>query len=313
VVSGLAAGGREVAAWQALSAFASLGWEITDAIPGGDVTIAVLGLLAGLGWTIWLWPLLGTLRRRVLLAAGGYVVWLALAGGLIAALDVPRGLWAARVDQASRGEAAPLLERFGDGLVQVAAASGAGVATRPLEERAVSAGARLVLAGVVLVGGLGGAVAGGAKWLAVIAVLSFVWRSAGRDRGGAVAWQDSCAVGRGAVALVGALFAWTLIVTVGLLMIETRVASVYETPPPLDAALLEAASAVGGANLTTGMTERITGSNLSSGMHQSTDSYQYGMWWLMLAMFIGRVLPVVVLGWLARRGLRPTRPVLPLA
>ena len=43
-----------------------------------------------------------------------------------------------------------------------------------------------------------------------------------------------------------------------------------------------------------GLTAALSSPNLSSGIRQSVDLYQYGMAWLMLAMLIGRILPVLV-------------------
>ncbi|MCK4341785.1 MAG: hypothetical protein KAY37_08695, partial [Phycisphaerae bacterium] len=81
----------------------------------------------------------------------------------------------------------------------------------------------------------------------------------------------------------------------GLLFIEASTASAYQSPPTCADALLEAASAVGGGNLSSGLTTTVTSANLSRGIHQSVDLYQYGMLWLILAMFVGRTLPIVIL------------------
>ena len=70
-----------------------------------------------------------------------------------------------------------------------------------------------------------------------------------------------------------------------LLIIEAGLGSRWELPPSFADAFLDASSAVGGANLSSGLTRSLTSAYLSSGIRQNVDEYQYGMTWLMLAMF----------------------------
>lgn len=104
---------------------------------------------------------------------------------------------------------------------------------------------------------------------------------------------------------------FALVVALGLLVIETRTASRFQPPPTFGDALLDASSAVAGANLSSGLTATVTSVNLSSGMDITVDSYQYGMTWLMLAMLIGRVLPVLVLSRVADLRFNDAPPATP--
>ena len=113
------------------------------------------------------------------------------------------------------------------------------------------------------------------------------------------------------VAGCSALVGLALVVALGLLAIEAHTGSPYQAAPSFADALLDASSAVGGAGLTSGVTAMVTGANLSSGIRQNVDLYQYGMTWLMAAMFIGRVLPVLVLGRLAALRFQDAPPRLP--
>jgi hypothetical protein len=81
----------------------------------------------------------------------------------------------------------------------------------------------------------------------------------------------------------------------GLLLIERWTGSAFDPRPGFAAAWLEASSAMGGASLSTGLMARITDPNLTGGIRHSTDTYQYGLVWLMLALLVGRVLPVRIL------------------
>ncbi|MGE0479810.1 MAG: hypothetical protein AB7Q17_04995 [Phycisphaerae bacterium] len=108
--------------------------------------------------------------------------------------------------------------------------------------------------------------------------------------------RDSAAWMRAATAVVAAVMLLAVGGALGLLLIESATASAYQPAPSFADALLDAASAVGGAGLTTGLFASVTSRNLSSGIRQATDQYQYGMAWFMLLMLLGRAAPVVVLG-----------------
>ena len=178
--------------------------------------------------------------------------------------------------------------------------------TESLVGRDVSDGTKLTLSGLLLVGGLSGSATGGVQWILLVWALaggaaSLGWLGRGKagpasPTGPATGLARCMHAGLGCLSLMILL---TLIVAVGLLLIENWSASSYQPPPSLADALLDASSVVAGGNLSSGLTEAVTGRNLISGVRQSANLYQYGMAWLMLAMLAGRVLPLVVLRRLA--------------
>lgn len=277
------------AAFNAVAAFASLGWQRGAAAERHHELYAVLAWVGAIGWPLWL---LGRQRifqhRRLWCALGGYVVFLAVSAALIVTLEVPRG--------GPRGEASPdarlasqtAMTRLARALTQVAAGAGAGLPVEPLGDRAVGEGTKLVLAIDVFVGGFGGSAGGGLHWLTLWAILGSLGGGRGSGTGRPFPTR--------AFALAGALGVALLIMVLGLFVIEAQIGSPYQSPPTLGDALLEAASATCGAGLTTGLTRQLTGVTLSSGIRRPVDVYMYGMAWLMAAMFIGRVLPVLVIG-----------------
>jgi Trk-type K+ transport system membrane component len=287
--------GATGADWQdavvrAVSAFSSLGWFRMPAENGANWVYAAVAFGGGLGWTIWLAMIP---RARVLAWRTGfvlvatYVAFLLVSGGLIAALESPRGTPRAR--ESAREQAA--VQRFERGVVQVTCAAGAGIATEELHSREASEGTKAVLAGAMLVGGVGGSAGGGATWAMLAWVLAYGWATG----------NGSGRLGRAAAACLLWLVGLTVVTALGLLLIETHVGSRFQSPPTFADALLDASSAVNGGALTSGLLASVTSANLSSGIRQSVDLYQYGMTWLMLAMFIGRIVPVLVLARYARR------------
>lgn len=338
-------------AWRALAAVGSLGW-LPGAPPSATMWIyAALGLVGGLGWMVWLLPLGGGQRSGVktLLLAGGYVAWLLLLAGLIHTFEAPRGARTAAVVHAAQ----PPPERevsYTQRVAQTISAATAGISTQDLAGRSATEGTRAVLAGAVLVGGLGGGPGGGIQWLLLVwALTGGVAALTGglsrrRDgeaglpgvpthtplpsgeragggsepvasdplptlplRGGEVLVatptpsanraQRCLLAGLGGVGLMVLL---TLVIAVGLLVIETHTASAYQPPPTFAAALLDAASATGGGGLTAGVFATVTHRNLSRGIQQPADVYQYGLAWLMVAMLAGRLVPLFVLSQAAR-------------
>jgi hypothetical protein len=288
---------REATVWQTVSAFSSLGWSLDKPGEGNTAVYAAVALLGALGWAVWLLVTLKGIRAvgsGLVAGVSSYLVFLVLCAGLVTAFETPR--------EAPRGEVrsdGTLAEhtagvRFVRSLVQVASASGAGVSTEVLSERRVGEGTLFVLALVVLVGGMGGAAGGGIRWSMLICGLQSGVALSGYGAGS----SQHEAARRGllaAVICVGATVTLTLVVALGLLLIDAYTGSRFQTPPTFAAALLDASSAVGGASLSTGVVNTVTSANLSIGMTQTVDLYQYGMGWLMLMMFIGRVLPVLVL------------------
>jgi Trk-type K+ transport system membrane component len=299
--------------WRVLAAFSSLGWagEVGEAEHGlAAWPLAVLAWVGALGWPVWL-LIVPPLSKRyvhirgVLAMLGSYTLMLLVAALLMSALESPRGT-------ASRSTSNPTLSgqpwptRFARSLVQTAAASGAGVPTESLVGRDVSDGTKLTLSGLLLVGGLSGSASGGVQgtlllWALAGAAAALGWLGRGKT-GGAPGSRLSTDVARlmhAGLACLSLTVLLTLIVAVGLLLIENWSASSYQPPPSLADALLDASSVVAGGNLSSGLIEAVTSRNLLSGIRQSANLYQYGMAWLMLAMLAGRVLPLVVLRRLA--------------
>jgi len=277
--------GRHLA-WNTVSAFASLGWLRGER--GAHWVFAAVGLLGALGWPVWLLRrhVLGWCIRPVLALAMALLV----AAGLITAFEVQRKALRAQPMRDERLAGCTPAERFHRALVQAAAAAGGGLQTENLEDRAVGEGTKFVLAGLVLAGGLGGASGGGIKWPLILCVIAgSVYghrRSVETRDGGQLPTALAVVLATGGLWLVTAL---------GLLLIENWTGSAYRLPPTLADALLESASAVGGAGLTSGLTSSLSAASLSSGIRQPVDLYQYGMGWLMLAMLAGRVVPLLVL------------------
>jgi Trk-type K+ transport system membrane component len=293
-------------AWRAISATASLGW--LPGAPGRAYTwiYAVIGLAGGLGWMIWLLPF-GRTRREYLRTsagvwlAGSYVLYLLAVAGLMFALESPRGLRATSVPSAQlTGQ--PALARYGRSLDLTVCAATAGLPVQNVTEENLTDASKMVLAGTILIGSLPGSPGGGIKWVL------FAWFISGclaatcirRQSAAPIAVRRLTAAGGCIVLLLGV----TCVTAFGLLIIESRTAPTYREQPTFAAAFLDASSAVGGANLSTGIAHAVTSRNLSRGIGQGVDAYQCGMALLMAAMLIGRTLLVVVLGWLA--GLRLT-------
>ncbi len=286
------------AAFNAVAAFASLGWLRGAAAERHHELYAVLAWVGALGWPVWLLGGQRVFRRqRVVWALGGYVVFLVASAATVVTLEVPRGGPRGETSADTRLTNQSVPTRFARVLTQVVAGAGAGLPIEPLGDRAVGEGTKLVLAIDVFVGGFGGNAGGGLRWLTLLAILG----SLRSGRGSGTGWPSATR----AFALAGALGALLLIVVLGLFVIEAQIGSPYQSPPTLGDALLEAASATCGAGLTTGLTRQLTGVTLSSGIGQPVDVYMYGMAWLMAAMFIGRVLPVLMLG---RAGATDARP-----
>jgi len=320
----------ETGAWNAVAALASLGWLAPGTDPKAFWIYGLLGLVGALGWTIWLVPLrlvwrknaavpqasslrdphLGRLPHgwgaRSALALGAYLVLLVGAAALITALEVPRGQphpggaspASATATKSERLALQPPQERFFRSLVLATCTATTGHATEPIADRGVSDGTKFVLSALQLIGGAGGSPGGGVKWLVLLWALSGLTVVVGL--GGGRARQDRARrFWLAGVACTSAVLALTLVTALGLQIIEARVASTYQAPPTFADTLLEASSATAGGGLTTGLTATITSFNLSRGIRQNVDLYQYGMSWLLAAMLLGRVLPIWVLACVA--------------
>lgn len=278
--------------WHSCATLGSLGWRYGPAGMGQTWLLAGIAFVAALGWPVWYGCWVSAARRLVLKAAVAYALFLILMALLAAISESPRG----QHPHATPGAGPALLPipmRISRSLAMIAAASGAGTPTEYLADQPPSETTKACLATVVFVGGISGGPAGGLSWLVTFHALTActVWFRTRRNRSSAVA----------ALACAGTLLIFVAIATLGLMLIETLTTTGFQHPPTLGDALLDATSAVCGANLSTGLTARVTSPNLSSGIRHSVDAYQYGMLWLMLAMFIGRILPLLVLTRLLRQ------------
>jgi hypothetical protein len=276
------------AAWNAIATGCSLGW-LREVEREALWLFGLLSLLVAVGWPVWL-MVIGRVRRVA--GVWAFAVFAILATVAVSALETPRG----GRDGGSGGDRladCAVLERVGRAGLQILCASGAGTETEPIADRGLSEGTKAVLAGVVLAGGLGGSPGGGIKWVLLAVLLGAVgaWR---QRHGNAKLYSRSAyiTVGLSCVVMMAGL---TVVVAVGLLVLEGLSGAAFRAPPTFADALLDAASAVGGANLSSGVTEVVTSANLSRGVRLGVDYYQYGMVVLMLAMLAGRILPVLVL------------------
>lgn len=295
------------AARLAVVAFASLGLSGSAASESWTpIVLATIVWVGALGWPVWLLVIPPLMRkyvqgRQALVVAGGYCAWLALLALLMCVLQLPRSGVAARGDKPSTSGAVAFDAR----VVQVVSAAGAGLSTEPLADSDLRPGSKLVLSLAVLVGSGGYGGGGGIIWVLLIWALAGALLT-GCEPPHARPWIRaglSSVVLMGTLAVVGAL---------GLMLIENLTGSRFEHAPSLDDALLEACSAVGGANLTTGLTVRLTSSNLVSGLRLPVNMYTLGMVWLMLLMLAGRMVPVLMLRRIADR-LSSPRPTISAA
>jgi hypothetical protein len=303
------------AAWQASAAFASLGWTRDPQSGLSAWPVAVLAWIGALGWAAWV-VVVPALRRRCVpvrglcASVGGYVCFLLIAAGLVCALESPRAgrRGVERDGKALSSQAPPI--RYAQSLVQTVCASGAGIPTEALSDRGVTEGTKITLGVVVLVGGMAGAAGGGIKWPLLMAVLVAGVTALGRaGRSGPERSASRYTLAGAACAL--SMLALASVVALGLLMIENHTASPYQPSPTFADAFLDASSAVGGANLSSGLTATVSSRNLITGMRQATNLYQYGMSWLMAAMLVGRLLPLFVLWRIADANRASTRPASP--
>ncbi len=275
------------AIWHGLAAAGSLGWYEPSA---NRTALAAIALGGALGWPVWLlWRSRQTAARIAALAAA-YVLLLLFAAGLIALLEAPRMAGAgpgAATDQIQQRAGV----RWSRGVLAVPAAAGAGLPLERLDDDALSEGSKLVLASVVLLGALGGSAGGGVQWFVLAAAVVSITRLIVKPC--VLSDPDSRRALAAGTVIIG-LVALTVLTATGLLVIENRVGSAFAARPTLADALLDSASAVGGANLSTGVVATVTSRTLSRGIRQGVDLYQYGMVWLMLALLAGRVMPLLV-------------------
>lgn len=301
----------ELVGLHAVAAFNGLGWPLS--VPQAEAwVLALIGLIGALGWPIWVliaWPIakrcfdIGRLRAALL----SYFTFLLLACLILTLSESQRGFGQRSISGATLADQS-FFERFRRCTLQTLSAAGVGRPTEPLTQGGVSEAGKLVLAAVVLLGGFVGPPAGGIGWgILLMALLGTTTkrRNTIPARAEHMNQQPPTEMTGAGVALVAGrivilISAAALLVAVGLLLIETRVASRFQSAPTLGDAALDAASLVGGANLTSGLARTISDPNLSSGMFQNVDLYQYGMGFMALAMIVGRFLPLVILARHAR-------------
>ncbi|MGD8451888.1 MAG: hypothetical protein PVJ57_08720 [Phycisphaerae bacterium] len=302
-----AADGWSGSACRAVSATASLGWLPGHPPRSAMWVYATMAFIGGLGWTVWLLPAAPFRRRylsvwRLLLWVGGYAAFLVLMAGLIFLLESPRG-GRQPTAESELLAAQPPAARFVRSLEQATCAAAAGIPTESLARRDVSDGTRLTLAGLMFVGPLGGAAGGGLTWTLLIWALLGGLAALFSRRPLDGTTLRCLLAGTGTTILLAALIA---IIAIGILVIETQTASPYQSAPALAESLLDATSIVAGGNLSSGLTETVTDRNLSSGIRQPVDLYQYGMSWIMAGMLLGRLVPLFVLCQAARMKLPAT-------
>lgn len=280
-----------------VAAFTSSGLVEPGAVAAGGgalvAAVAVFAWVSALGWPMWLFLIPALNRRHIqarhaLVIAGTFTAWLLLLGALAFVLELPRSGVAVHGNQ----PAAEARAGYGQRLAQVTTAAGAGIAVAPLHGGELRDGSKLALSAAVLVGSAGYAPGGGITWIllvwALVAVV-FGGPPRGRQPPHFAPWLHaglSSVVALGLLALGGAA---------GLLAIENLTGSRFEHPATLADALLEASSAVGGANLTSGLTRRITAENLTGGFGLEVNLFPLGMGWLALLMLAGRTAPLLML------------------
>jgi hypothetical protein len=284
--------------WSGVALASGLGWL---SAPAGD---AARWLVGGLGLVAALIVPAATAVRTLAAArvwllqlGAAYIAAVLLLAGLVAALESPRGRSAPRESDTSL-TAAPIGLRVARASALVSAVAGLGASTESLAERGVSDGTKAVLALTVL---MGGAMVspGGLTLLLLLAACAGCTRALSPPQPHAPA--DAGRFVAAALALLMLTIGLTLVVALGMLLLETLTASAFQPPATFADALLDAAAAVGGANVSSGMNETITSRNLVSGMQQSSNLYPYGMVCLMLAMLLGRALPLFVFTRCTRR------------
>ena len=246
---------------------------------------------------VWLLPLPHVRRKylnagRLLAWIAGYVAFLLLLAALVFTLEAPRGARAQPTDEATlTGQ--PGGPRFARSLIQTACAATSGTPTETMADQGVTEGTKVVWSVAMLVGPLGGAAGGGLTWtLATWAALGGVATLFGRRRPVHPATLRCMLAGAACLAV---LLVLVIVAAFGLLTLEAQATSPYQRAHTFADALLDATNAVAGGNLSSGLVETVTDRNLSSGIRQRVDSYQYGMVWLMAAMLLGRLAPVFVL------------------
>jgi hypothetical protein len=282
------------AVWMTASAFCSLGLPESPDVGTGTL-LAAAGLIGGLGWPVWLLVVPRFARRFValraaLLLAGGYLLYLALAAAIVAAVETPRGpVRRAQPDDAA--SSSMIAARYGRSVVLVVNASTSGVAAEPLGTGHLRDATRFIIATVAWIGPLGGSAGGGLKWTLVVAAIGATALAGRFTRSGDARRTLSIA----AAACLGLMLLLGLTTAVGLLLVENWTAAPFQPAPTAADAWLEAACAVAGGNVSSGLTAVVTSPNLVSGLNQTTNQYALGMSWLMAAMLLGRVLPVFVL------------------
>lgn len=274
------------------AAYLSLGWSVAGREGSSSFVLGGVALLGGLGLPALILAARNAQRgmRACLRAVGGYLLVLVVAAALITLYETPRGRQGG--DGRRLSDVSPA-RRALRALNLAASVSAAGIATEPLADRQASEGTHAVVAALLLIGPLPTAPGGGIKTTLLFAALGGLLASIGLAR--RARDEPHRRLRRAGAALLLWLLIATKVAALGLLLIETLTASRFTPPPGLADALLDAASAVCGGGISGGLTHAVTNEQLTHGIRLPIDLYPYGMSWLMLAMLLGRLLPVLVL------------------
>ena len=288
---------------RAVAACSSLGWASLSASAVDVHLLTAIAWIAALGWPVWLMlipPLARRFvpRRATAVLLTGYVILLVLAGLLLTAFESPRAPVRQQPTTDTVVRAPTLTTRCVNGIEQVAAAASAGMPAHELVERDASSGTKVILAGVMLLGGMGLSATGGVQWTLMLWALAGAFAGLARTRRGPLA-PDYARWMHAGLACVVLMILLAVVVALGLMFLEQITASAYQSAPTFADTLLDACSVVAGGNLSSGVIENVTGRNLIRGMGQTANLYQYGMIWLMLAMMAGRLIPLMVMRRLA--------------
>ncbi|MBK8914671.1 MAG: hypothetical protein IPM64_08760 [Phycisphaerales bacterium] len=252
------------------------------------ITTAICAMSLLLPSIVTFWLLRRSIRdiwrpvSRQIACSLGLLLFLVFASALF---EQPR-----RFGAAARGadSAAPASEGvMGRGIRAIHAMVGAanGVGSVP-PDAGLRDGSRVVLAAAILIGGGAGSAAGGLRWTLLAALCA---------RGGGGRAADAARrTARALLLLTGGI-------AMGILLIDALVGVRFGRAVPLGDALLDAASAVGGGAVGGAAMEAITSRNLSTGIGHASDLYPYGMLWLMIAMVLGRLVPLWVMQRAAER------------
>lgn len=279
--------------WLVGNAFNGIGLTPGVLDSGTGMTAAIIGLLGSLGWLFWLLPvawmrnLRGLPWTRFAKSGVGFVAVLGVIIACVTTFESSRGESRGGADDPSIGAQATSA-RAVRCAVQVVSAATAGLPTEPLGETGMRDASKAILAIVVMVGGMLGSSMGGLQWWVLALAITATMRERSVD---ARAFE----LRRAALRCFSAIVVLVAVVALGLLLIESIVATRFQRPAAFADALLDAASATCGANLSSGLIRDLISRNLVRGLNMPFDLFYLGLIWTMLAMLVGKVLPIWIL------------------